>query len=80
MDHTVTEVTHEVVLSDTAGLHLGAGPVFLLYTSDSTNANHIDARPWPVDCKVISSSYLRIVLFVEAAPLDRHQTGQLRVP
>lgn len=32
VDHVVNEVPEETVLNDTAGLHLGAGPYFLIYS------------------------------------------------
>ncbi|KAI0364511.1 hypothetical protein BV20DRAFT_1107189 [Pilatotrama ljubarskyi] len=46
VDYVVTEVPEENVLNDPAGLHLGAGPYFLLY-SRSTSQEEEDARaPW----------------------------------
>ncbi|KAI0357849.1 hypothetical protein OH77DRAFT_1583695 [Trametes cingulata] len=51
MDYMVTEVPEDTVLNDPAGLHLGAGPYFLL-CSRTMSQEEEDARaPWPDNIK-----------------------------
>ncbi|KAJ6460764.1 hypothetical protein C8R47DRAFT_1226138 [Mycena vitilis] len=47
VDYTVTEVSEDVVLSDPAGLHLGAGPYLLLYSRRQSEEEGIQRAEWP---------------------------------
>ncbi|KAJ7752837.1 hypothetical protein DFH07DRAFT_825142 [Mycena maculata] len=47
VDYTVTEVTEDLVLSDPAGLHLGAGPYMLMYSRRQTEAEMAAPLQWP---------------------------------
>ncbi|KAJ7039735.1 hypothetical protein C8F04DRAFT_277914 [Mycena alexandri] len=47
VDYTVTEVSEEVVLSDPAGLHLGAGPYMLMYSRRQSDAELREPVNWP---------------------------------
>lgn len=50
--YSVVQVSEEVVLTDSVGLHLGAGPYFLIYSRAlSEDEEHIRA-PWPEGVKV----------------------------
>ncbi|CDO71510.1 hypothetical protein BN946_scf184910.g9 [Trametes cinnabarina] len=46
VDYVVTEVPEETVLSDPTGLHLGAGPYFLLYSRAMPQAEEDARAPW----------------------------------
>ncbi|KAI0962288.1 hypothetical protein AcV7_001167 [Taiwanofungus camphoratus] len=49
--YSVVQVSEEVVLTDSVGLHLGAGPYFLIYSRAlSEDEEHIRA-PWPEGVK-----------------------------
>ncbi|KAJ7510628.1 hypothetical protein B0H11DRAFT_2215383 [Mycena galericulata] len=47
VDYTVTEVTEDLVMSDPAGLHLGAGPYMLMYSCRQTDAEMAAPLKWP---------------------------------
>ncbi|KAF8142900.1 hypothetical protein K438DRAFT_1877154 [Mycena galopus ATCC 62051] len=47
VDYTVTEVSEELVLSDPAGLHLGAGPYMLMYSRRQSEAEMTEPVNWP---------------------------------
>ncbi|XP_006455181.1 hypothetical protein AGABI2DRAFT_226546 [Agaricus bisporus var. bisporus H97] len=46
VDYTVTEVSEETIFSDTAGLHLGAGPYMLIY-SRHVEIEDLTMPQWP---------------------------------
>ncbi|KAH9847035.1 hypothetical protein C2E23DRAFT_850401 [Lenzites betulinus] len=47
VDHVVTEVSEDTVLNDPTGLHLGAGPYFLLYSRALSEEEEEARTPWP---------------------------------
>ncbi|TFK75592.1 hypothetical protein BDN72DRAFT_757458 [Pluteus cervinus] len=47
VDCTVTEVAEEVVLNDTTGLHLGAGPFMIFYSRHMSDEELQEPVPWP---------------------------------
>ncbi|KAJ7131562.1 hypothetical protein C8R43DRAFT_1024703 [Mycena crocata] len=47
VDYMVTEVTEDVVLSDPAGLHLGAGPYMLMYSRRQSEEEMNTPVQWP---------------------------------
>ncbi|KAJ7476769.1 hypothetical protein FB451DRAFT_247238 [Mycena latifolia] len=47
VDYTVTEVSEDLVLSDPAGLHLGAGPYMLMYSRRQPEAEMHAPVKWP---------------------------------
>ncbi|KAI0718526.1 hypothetical protein C8T65DRAFT_638279 [Cerioporus squamosus] len=51
VDHVVTEVSEETVLSDPTGLHLAAGPYFLIYSRALSQEEEDAPAQWPVDIK-----------------------------
>lgn len=52
MDHEVTEVQEEVMLSDPAGLHLGAGPYMLVYSRQMSDESLREPLVWPAPFSV----------------------------
>lgn len=51
-DHKVMEVSEEAVLTDSSGLHLGAGPYMLVYSRVEGNADtDTESVLWPVSCR-----------------------------
>ena len=47
------QVTEDIVLNDTSGLHLGAGPYLLLYSRNLDEENErLASLPWPGEIKV----------------------------
>ncbi|KAF7800239.1 hypothetical protein EIP86_011486 [Pleurotus ostreatoroseus] len=51
VDSIVTEVSEETVLSDAAGLHLSAGPYFLIYSAAMSEEEENMPPPWPIELK-----------------------------
>ncbi|KAG6811358.1 hypothetical protein H0H92_007823 [Tricholoma furcatifolium] len=47
LDHAVTEVPEETVLSDPTGLHLGAGPYLLIYSRHLSDEDMAMPVAWP---------------------------------
>ncbi|KAJ6537423.1 hypothetical protein DFH09DRAFT_1178175 [Mycena vulgaris] len=47
VDYTVTEVPEDLVLTDTAGLHLGAGPYMLMYSRRQSEEEMKAPVAWP---------------------------------
>ncbi|KAJ7202684.1 hypothetical protein B0H12DRAFT_1162588 [Mycena haematopus] len=47
VDYTVTEVSEDLVLSDPAGLHLGAGPYMLMYSRRQSESEINERVEWP---------------------------------
>ncbi|KAJ6545499.1 hypothetical protein B0H19DRAFT_1167841 [Mycena capillaripes] len=47
VDYTVTEVSEDLVLSDPAGLHLGAGPYMLMYSRRQIESEMNEPVNWP---------------------------------
>ncbi|KAJ7675516.1 hypothetical protein B0H17DRAFT_1334567 [Mycena rosella] len=47
VDYTVTEVSEDTVLTDPAGLHLGAGPYMLMYSRRQTEEEMRESVQWP---------------------------------
>ncbi|KAF7357833.1 Glycoside hydrolase family 79 protein [Mycena venus] len=47
VDYTVTEVSEDLVLSDPAGLHLGAGPYMLMYSRRQSETDMNQPIEWP---------------------------------
>ncbi|KZS96793.1 hypothetical protein SISNIDRAFT_482586 [Sistotremastrum niveocremeum HHB9708] len=56
VDHNVTQVSEETVLTDTTGLHLGGGPYFLIYSraldQSPLHASSIEGGPMEWDLKI----------------------------
>ncbi|KAI0320404.1 hypothetical protein OF83DRAFT_594280 [Amylostereum chailletii] len=51
VDHAVNEVSEDVVLTDKAGLHLGAGPYMLIYSRALPEGEEEGPLPWPSESK-----------------------------
>ena len=51
------QVSEETVLTDATGLHLGAGPYFLIYSSALTDDLENLRAKWPESIKVGHLSY-----------------------
>ncbi|KAH9949345.1 hypothetical protein B0H21DRAFT_820149 [Amylocystis lapponica] len=51
LDFSVTEVPEDTVLNDPVGLHLGAGPYFLIYSRALPEEDEDMRAPWPEDIK-----------------------------
>ncbi|RDX44562.1 hypothetical protein OH76DRAFT_1466134 [Lentinus brumalis] len=51
VDYAVTEVSEETVLTDSTGLHLAAGPYFLIYSRALPQEEEDAPAEWPVDIK-----------------------------
>ncbi|KAI0329993.1 hypothetical protein GY45DRAFT_1412263 [Cubamyces sp. BRFM 1775] len=51
VDYTVSEVNEDVVLNDPTGLHLAAGPYFLLYSRGLTEEEEDARAPWQESLK-----------------------------
>ncbi|KAI0340340.1 hypothetical protein BDW22DRAFT_1360280 [Trametopsis cervina] len=51
MEYDIHEVSEDVVLNDNAGLHLGAGAYFLIYSRFVTEEEENARRPWPTYLK-----------------------------
>ncbi|OCH87159.1 hypothetical protein OBBRIDRAFT_827877 [Obba rivulosa] len=47
VDYLVTEVSEDTVLNDPVGLHLGAGPYFLIYSRALSEEEENMRAPWP---------------------------------
>ena len=56
------QVSEETVLTDPTGLHLGAGPYFLIYSRAIPWEDEDMRSSWPEDVKVCSV-FVRAVLF-----------------
>lgn len=57
----------EVVLNDVAGLHLSAGPYFLIYSAALTEEEENMPMPWPEDlkaCITYKYTYACVLIFV----------------
>ncbi len=54
------QVSEETVLNDPAGIHLRAGPYFLIYSAAMSEEEENMPMPWPDDLKVIVSSQYAI--------------------
>ena len=52
------EVSEEIVLTDSAGIHLGAGPYLLIYSSVPPDDTAVESMqlPWPKPLKVGTGS------------------------
>ena len=50
--YDIPQVSEEVVLNDAAGLHLSAGPYFLIYSAALTEEEENAPMPWPTYLKV----------------------------
>jgi hypothetical protein len=48
------QVSEEIVLTDTAGIHLGAGPYMLFYSRTLSEEDETMPLPWPQPLKVNS--------------------------
>ncbi|KAJ7770452.1 hypothetical protein B0H16DRAFT_1306638 [Mycena metata] len=66
VDYTVTEVSEEVVLSDPAGLHLGAGPYMLMYSRRQSDAKLREPVSWPPGFIVRFSFFLLLLLLLSS--------------
>ncbi|KAL5497943.1 hypothetical protein ACEPAH_2874 [Sanghuangporus vaninii] len=67
-DATVVEVSEEVVLTDTTGLHLGAGPYMLIYSRETAE---VDVKScWPTRFKnnIKTDNFDYLQLLEQAAP------------
>ncbi|PSR72130.1 hypothetical protein PHLCEN_2v11978 [Hermanssonia centrifuga] len=53
LDSVVTAVPEETVMEDTVGLHLGAGPYFLIYSRSIPEEEEGAPSPWPESAKDI---------------------------
>ena len=56
------KVTEETVLTDPAGLHMTAGPYFLIYNKAVSEEEEVEPNAWPVFLKVSSSSHPSLCL------------------
>lgn len=58
-------MTEHAVLNDTSGLHLGAGPYFLLYSRVmSRESERLASLPWPGEIKVCLGSHCAPIVFI----------------
>lgn len=57
------QVSEETVLNDPAGIHLSAGPYFLIYSAAMPEDEENMPMPWPDYLKVIECSRHAIWLF-----------------
>ncbi|KAL5514775.1 hypothetical protein ACEPAG_2091 [Sanghuangporus baumii] len=67
-DATIVEVSEEVVLTDTTGLHLGAGPYMLIYSRETAE---VDVKScWPTRFKnnIKTDNFDYLQLLEQAAP------------
>jgi len=63
VDWDVTEVSEETVLTDPAGLHLGAGPYMLIYSRAVPEKDHQKPLQWPEE--VVRAVRLNNELFLK---------------
>ncbi|KAJ6587377.1 hypothetical protein B0H10DRAFT_2093935, partial [Mycena sp. CBHHK59/15] len=63
VDYTVTEVPEELVMSDPAGLHLGAGPYMLMYSRRQTEEEMNAPATWPtLFADIVDSNNTRFMI------------------